>query len=136
MSYVLLSLASGAVWGLIGYALGSSAFGSAIWGAVLASPLIGVVIGWSFRSIHGLSTTARVFASLLSLYMAVTLFGLAIGLADLARGGAHQIAAEVVLQAVPAALWGVTFTGYFLILWPLAYLNHRLLERARETASP
>jgi hypothetical protein len=126
--YVLLSLGSGAIWGLIGYVLGASAFRSAIWGAVLVSPAIGVVVGLSFRWIHGLSPAARGFASLLSLYVAATLFGLAVGLSDLARG-AKRVPLEVVLQAVPAVLWGLTFTGYFLILWPLAYLNHRLLAR-------
>jgi hypothetical protein len=127
--YVLLSLVSGAAWGLIGYVLASAAFRSAIWGAVLVSPAIGVVVGLSFRWIHGLSPTGRVFASLVSLYVAATLFGLALGFSDLARGSSRRFPVEVVLHAVPAVLWGLTFTGYFLILWPLAYLNHRLLAR-------
>jgi hypothetical protein len=73
--YVLISLASGAARGLIGYVLASAAFRSAIWGAVLVSPAIGVVFGLSFRWIHGLSATRRVF-------VASTLFGLALGFSD------------------------------------------------------
>jgi len=29
-----------------------------------------------------------------------------------------------------AFVWGLTFTGYFLVLWPLAYLNHSVVARA------
>jgi hypothetical protein len=27
-------------------------------------------------------------------------------------------------------LWGLTFTGYFFVLWPLSFFNHRLVWRA------
>ena len=70
------------------------------------------------------------FASLVGLYVAVSLFGLAVGVYDLATGDIeHRIASAVVIQAVLGVLWGVTFTGYVVILWPLAYLNHILLWR-------
>ena len=48
----------------------------------------------------------------------------------LGPGIPHRIPHGVMLQAVLAVLWGLTFTGYFVVLWPLAYLNHSLLGRA------
>lgn len=129
--YVLLSVASGAAWGIAGYVLGVEVFRSAIWGAVFSSPIIGLVVGLVFRWLHRLPTSGRVFASLLSLYFSGTLFGLAVGFSDLVRlralGVTTIIPSGVVLQAVSGVLWGITFTGYFVVLWPLAYLNHHLL---------
>jgi hypothetical protein len=134
LAYLVLSVVSGAVWGAIGYLLGRPAFPALIGPAVLASPLIGLVVGICFRWIHRLSRSGKLFVSLVSLYAAAALFGLALGFADLARDipttpGASRIPSAVVLQAVFAVWWGLTFYGYFLILWPLAYLNHRLLRR-------
>jgi hypothetical protein len=31
-------------------------------------------------------------------------------------------------------LLGLTFTGYFLVLWPLSYLNHALVAKAWDAA--
>jgi hypothetical protein len=31
-------------------------------------------------------------------------------------------------------LLGLTFTGSFLVLWPLSYLNHVLVAKARDAA--
>jgi hypothetical protein len=68
--------------------------------------------------------------SLLSLYVGATLFGIASGVYDLiAFDHTRRIWSALVIQTVLGTLWGVTFTGYILILWPLAYLNHWLLLR-------
>ncbi|MGH9786971.1 MAG: hypothetical protein ACRD88_22605 [Terriglobia bacterium] len=128
------SLASGCVWGGIAYLLGSGALERLVWGGILVSPLIGLAIGrvaaWLRPSSRLGSKLGRAFASLVGLYVAVSLFGLAVGVYDLATGDIeHRIASAVVIQAMLGVLWGVTFTGYVIILWPLAYLNHILLWR-------
>jgi hypothetical protein len=38
----------------------------------------------------------------------------------------------VVLHAVVGTWWGVTLTGFFLALWPLAYLTHTILKWSEE----
>ena len=103
-----------------------------VWGAVVASPVIGLVVGLAFRWIHRLRGARRAVVSLHSLYAAAALFGVVVGFTDLARLlalDANVIPSAVVLQAIPAVLWGLTFTGYFLVLWPLVHLNHQLLGR-------
>jgi hypothetical protein len=130
----LLSVLSGVAWGAIAYVLGRPSIPDLIGPAVLTSPVIGLVIGIAFRWIHRLSWKGRIVVSLISLYAAAGLFGLAVGLADLARDipnppGASLIPSAVLLQGVLGVWWGLTFSGYVLMLWPLAYLNHHLLGR-------
>jgi len=100
-----------------------------IWGGLFASPLIGLMIGLAARLVHALSTTGRIVACLVNLYVAATMFGLAVGVFDVFTGSVSRNAIEVVLQSIIGVLWGVTFTGYVIFLWPLAYLNHALLWR-------
>ncbi len=38
------------------------------------------------------------------------------------------------IDPVRGVLLGLTFTGYFLVLWPLSYLNHALVARAWNAA--
>jgi hypothetical protein len=123
----LLSIASGGVWGGIAWWLGHDAFGRVIWGGVIASPLIGLFMGWASKRYQRDSTLARVGASLVGLYVAATLFGLAVGVFDLLIGE-NRIVLEVILQSVIAVLWGLTLMGYFVILWPLAYLNQAMFR--------
>ena len=128
------SLASGCVWGGIAYLLARGALDRLVWGGIVVSPFIGLVVGrvapWLRPSSWLGSKLGRAFASLVGLYLAVSLFGLAVGVYDLATGDIeHRITSAVVIQAVLGVLWGVTFTGYVVILWPLAYLNHILLWR-------
>ena len=139
MCYAVLSLAAGAVWG------GIAVLFAPQWPttrlmfqqAALVAPVIGLIIGVAFRWIHRVSPVGRVFASLLSLYIAAALFGLAVGVADALRNspsaGGRNLT-EVILQSVPATLWGLTFTGLVLLLWPLAYLTHSLVGRAAGAA--
>ena len=134
--YHLLSALSGAVWGLVAWLLWPRVSAPSPLAAVVVSPVIGVVIGVAFRWIHRARPRAQVVASLASLYAGASLFGLAVGVADLVRlrsaGATDVMAGEIVLQAVPAVWWGLTFTGYVIVLWPMAYWNHRLLESASD----
>jgi hypothetical protein len=43
--YLLFSAGSGAVWGLVAVLIGREALGPVVWGGVVASPLIGLLIG-------------------------------------------------------------------------------------------
>jgi hypothetical protein len=127
---LLHSFLAGASWGGAGYLLGARSFGEPVWAGVLASPLIGVAIGSlaqpAFERTRGMR---RAGVALVSLYLGVIFFGGAVGAYDYAAGDTiHRSAVAVVLQDVLAALWGVTFTGFFLGLWPLAYGTHWILE--------
>jgi hypothetical protein len=129
----LLSLFSGCVWGGIAYLLGYGALGRLIWGGILASPLIGLAAGrtalWLRPSSWLGSKLGRAFASLVGLYVAASLFALAVGVFDWMTGDTqHRMAGAVVMQSIIGVLWGVTF-AYLVFLWPLAYLNHLLLWR-------
>ena len=94
---------------------------------ILANAIMGAAtIRWC-----RLSTSLRIAATLLSLYVAAALFGLGVGVYDwLAVDIPNRIPYAVVVQAVLAFLWGLTFSGYLVLFWPLAYLNHWLLDRA------
>ena len=100
--------------------------------AALVAPLIGLIVGLAFYWIHKAPRLGRVFGALLSLYVAAAMFGLAVGVfAGLRevppmRGATRNLPA-VVFNSVGATLWGLTFMGYVVVLWPLAYLNHALL---------
>jgi len=128
---VLLSLVSGAIWGLIALGLGYSWLQQRVWGGVLVAPLIGLAVGIAARSFERRPGWLRTLHALVALYLAAALFGLAVGVADLVlldAPGRRPIA--VVLQSVYAIIWGLTFSGYVAFLWPLAYANHALIARA------
>lgn len=127
--YVVLSAISGCIWAVIAYFLGSQGMGSIIAGGLLASPLIGIGVSLIYRSAYCRSAVARVGMSLVTLYVATALFGMAAGLYDAMRPIPNRLLGEVVLQSVMATLWGVTFTGFFLFLWPLSFVNHWLIGR-------
>ena len=128
--YTFLAVLAGCIWGAIGFAIARQMFGPPIWGGVIAAPFIGLVIGFVFRGFRERSPGARIALSLVSLYLATGLFALAVGCTDAARPIAHRNGGEVVIQAVMAIWWGVTFTFFLPLLWALAYLTHALLGRA------
>lgn len=127
--YVMACALSGCVWAAIAWVIGHEVMGAVVWGGIIASPLIGIAIGYLFGSMGRWPWLLSLPASLLSLLLAVSAFGMAMGLFDLARGVPGRIPWAVVAQAVVASLWGVTATGFLLFLWPLALLNHTLLCR-------
>ena len=136
-TYLLLSTLSGACWGGLVTAIAFDMFPHAIWGGLLASPLIGGLVGAATRRWGRLSVAARVVVALLSLYAAAALFGLGVGLYDgFVLAGPDRITQAVVAQAVVGFPWGLTFLGLFIVFWPLAYLNHWIIGRFSETARP
>lgn len=123
-------VAVGAVWGVVAYLLAGRAFGTAIWPGVLAAPAIGVVVGDRLQSLFERSERGRRrLVALVSLYGGATVFGLVIGLGRWlgVSPGNRQFPAALV-EPLLSVWWGVTLTGFFLVLWPLAYLTHWWLE--------
>jgi hypothetical protein len=135
---VTLSIASGFGWSLIAFLLGDPAFGVVIWGGIAVAPFIAVAMGFA-SSLFPSTGIRRAAFSLLALCIAAALFGLGVGTFDLLMGpnsgpGWHRDPIAVVLQAVSATLWGLTFTGPGLVLWPLCYANLDLLSKAWQKA--
>jgi hypothetical protein len=128
--YYWLSILSGCAWAAIAYILSFGAFGSNIIGGLVASPLIGLLVGIIYRPAYKLSKVWQVFLSLGTLYLAVAMFGLAAGFYDAFwRAIPNRGISEVIFQMVIAAIMGITITGFVVFLWPLAYFNHKLLGR-------
>ena len=126
---VVVSAISGCIWAAIVYFLASQWMGTVIVGGVLASPFIGVGVGLIHRPAYNKSPLARVGMALVTLYFAAALFGTAVGIYDAMWPIPNRLPDEVVRQSVMATLWGVTFTGFFLFLWPLSFANHWLVGR-------
>jgi hypothetical protein len=132
-SYYLMSALAGCVWAILVYLISLGAMGSIILGGLIASPFIGLLIGFLYKPVYKLPKAGQVFMSLLTLYLAATLFGLAMGLYDAYRHDIpNRILSGVIIQSVLATLWGLTFLGYFVLLWPLSYFTHQLLGRRQK----
>jgi hypothetical protein len=125
-----LSALSGCGWGLVAYFIGHAAFGHGIWGGIIAAPLIGVLIGHVSQSIEAKSRRVQIVASLLDLYLAAMCFAVAASVFDFLWGPRQMPFPTVLMRDILGVLWGLTFTGYFLVLWPLSFFNHRLVWRA------
>lgn len=130
---IVLSVASGVFWAAIAMVLGRP-MSRVIWGGVVLAPFIGLGAGFASALFPSEGRIRKAMFSLASLYVAAALFGLGMGVYDLLTGqnsgdGWRRIPSAVVIQAAMATLWGLTFTGYFIVLWPLAYANHSMLSR-------
>jgi hypothetical protein len=132
--YITASMVSGCVWGAIGLYLGHEFMLPFIWGAFVASPLIGLAVGllYNYLGVCQRSLVVRIIASLVTLYVAIALFGLAAGLSDALRPIPNRNVGPLVLQGINACVAGITVTGLILALWPLSFLNHSLLCRVQK----
>lgn len=134
MTPVVKAALSGCVWGGIAYGLAARFFEWTIWAGVAASPLIGMVAGVASRRFDRLSWLAQALVALITLYGAAALFGFSTGVADSFTRPRSAVAGAPVIENILATWWGLTFTGYVVVLWPLAYLNHRLIAQAWNAA--
>jgi len=128
--YYLLCAGSGLAWGGIAYLLLGESF-PGLWVAMVASPLFGLLAGWSHRPAYRFPWVVRVLVALVTLYGTAVLFGLVIGVVEeVIETSPNHVRGASIIEWVLVTVYGVTFTGYFLFLWPMAFLNHWLLGRA------
>lgn len=126
--YALGCILSGYGWAGIAFLiLGGWAWKPVIGGIVVA-PLIGLFVGALYVPVCGWPPVGRAFVALVTLYLAVTLFGAAMGVMAAATKSAQQNN-EVVFECIAAPLWGLTCGGWVLILWPVAFYNNERLRR-------
>ena len=129
-AYYGLAAIAGAAWGALASVIAAGAFGSTVWGGLMVSPLIGLVIAWLSRPMVHWKLSFRILGSLVILYLAAVLFGVGIGLADLlVVQSPNRISWAVVVQSANAVLWGLTVLGWFVLLWPLSLATHWLLAK-------
>lgn len=127
---VRLSAASGLMWALVAWFIGYRAFGYRIWGGVVIAPLIGILIGRLSWSIHNKPRWVQLAGSLFYLYVAASCFAIGMAVPSLALGPRNVRFSATLIEHVLAVLWGLTFGGYALLLWPLSFFNHRLVWQA------
>jgi hypothetical protein len=130
---IFASLASGAIWGLVAALIGKR-LGEVVLGGVIVSPLIGLAIGIASTSSYRRRFWFLFPWSVLTLYIAVIVFGVAMGTWDVVarivagRSPATFVEATAhVIQPATGAVWVVTLL-YLPYLWPLAWINHVLLR--------
>ena len=131
------SAASGCAWAAVAYVLSHGAFGNGIWAGVIAAPLIGVWAGAASAHFERRSAPIQACLALLSLYGTAVVFGLACGVGVLLSGGttAGGPPAAVILQCLVLVLLGLTLTGYFIVLWAVAFVNHLFIVRVARWAA-
>jgi hypothetical protein len=129
---ILLSAVSGCVWAAIVWVLIDHRINTVIGAGLLASPLIGVLMGRFSTGFNLRTVLKRAVIALGTLYFSAILFAIAMGVADylspdILRG--PRALTAVIVETVWFVLFGLTYTGYVIVLWPLAYLNHSLIAR-------
>lgn len=128
--YYLFCAGSGLIWSGIAYLLLREWF-PGLWVGIAVSPFFGLLVGWAHRPTYRFPMVARVMVALVTLYATAVLFGLVMGVVDaVTETNPNVIKSAVVIEWVLLTLYGVTFTGYIVLLWPLAFANHWLLGRA------
>jgi hypothetical protein len=127
---VRLAAASGLVWALIASFIGYRAFGYRIWGGIIMAPLIGILIGRLTWPMHNKPLGVQIAGSLFYLYVAAACFAIGMAISSAVLDPRNVSFSITLIELVLAVLWGLTFGGYALVLWPLSFFNHRLLWQA------
>jgi hypothetical protein len=116
-------LLAGAAWGLVALLLGGRAFRGAIWTGALFSPLIGLLVGGLLQPLfERRNGPVRWLIALIALYLGAALFGLALSIERWSTTG----------ETIMGIWWGITLTGFLVILWPLAYFTQWMLEQREQ----
>jgi hypothetical protein len=76
------------------------------------------------------SRWVQIAGSLLFLYVAAACFAIGIGICAVMLAPRHMPLSARLMEPVLVVLWGLTFGGYALLLWPLAYVNHWIVWEA------
>lgn len=134
---IAISALSGLVWGILGAFLTQNVAGSYSWFAAPSGIFIGIAVYYLSRWAYRRSVWYLALASMISTFIAVALFGLFLGAADLTRDIPNRIPSAVILQGMNACLWGLLFVPIYWSLFPLAFGNHLLIRYLhRRNAEP
>jgi hypothetical protein len=127
---LIASAISGLVWGIIGSSLfwmHSGRVSSIYFYAAPFGVLVGLSVYFLFRWSYRKSFIWILPIAVISTYIAVAIFGLGLGVADLVRYP-NRIPYAVILQASVACLWGITFIPIYWSLFGLSMLNHAIIR--------
>jgi len=124
---IAISALSGLVWGILGAFLTQDAAGSYSWFAAPSGIFIGIAVYYLSRWAYRKSVWYLALASVISTFIAVALFGLFLGAADLTRD-IPRIPSAVILQGMYTCLCGLLFIPFYWSLFPLAFGNHLLIR--------
>jgi hypothetical protein len=125
-----LSAVSALGWAVIACFIGYRAFGYRIVGGIIMAPFIGILIGRLSSPLQDKPRWVQIAGSLFYLYVAAACFAVGMTLFAPVLGPRNVKFAAALMEHVLAVLWGLTFGGYALVLWPLSFLNHRLVWQA------
>jgi hypothetical protein len=133
---------SGAIWAGIAILMMAAvdrfeSVGRIAWGlrgGIVAAPLIGIAVALCWPLFRDAGFVGRVAISLVTLYGAAFLFMLAAGLTPFATGGGRASLSRVFFDSWNAAIAGLTWTGFVLILGPMAFLNHLWISHVGSAA--
>ena len=144
------SVGSGLVWigvaSAVTYAIYPTGFSTRHFagmfaGGVVAAPVIGLLIGYIARWFSDLDRMWCFWMALGNLYLATYLFLLASGIGHvvsewITHRHLQTVQRQLVVDPFAGALFGLTYTGFVLVLLPLSYWNHALIGKAwRETSA-
>lgn len=104
-------------------------------GGIVAAPVIGLLVGHIARRFSRLSRPQRFGVALADLYLATYLFLLATGVGHVVRGWIARdyvdtLQRQLVVDPVLGTIFGLTYTGFVVVLLPLSYFNHVLIGKA------
>jgi len=142
---VIRSAISGTIWAGIAILMMKIAggrfdsVGHIAWGlrgGVVAAPFIGIAVGLCWRAFRDSGLGWRIVISVVTLYIAAFLFMLTARLTTFAAGEMRQQPLSIVFfDSWNVAIAGLTWTGFILVVGPLAFLNHLWISRVSDAAS-
>jgi len=122
---ILLTALSGLLWGLLAHELEVA---PAVRLAIPAGLCVGLVMGLLIRPLRDVDWPAAAAFSLIGLYVAVALFAALYSAIDLAASDQRLVTwPSVIAESMWTFTWGLSLSGYVLLLWPLSFANHALM---------
>ena len=96
----------------------------------MAAPFIGIAVGTCWRAFRDSGLGWRIVIALATLYIAAFLFILTAGLTVFAAAEMrHGSLSRVFFDSWNGTIAGLTWTGFVLVVGPLAFLNHVWVSR-------